>query len=106
MLHQNALWIAQGQNPCYLLLNQANRHGIVTGASVFTVGLAISFLHLLHAPLCDPFAGAGYMLLTAGLGTMAWAVEQNYLAIAVAMVIVLAGLSVFYVRRMLKEVQV
>ncbi len=33
MLHQNALWIAQGQNPCYLLLNQANRHGIVTGAS-------------------------------------------------------------------------
>lgn len=44
--------------------------GIVTGASVFTVGLAISFLHLLHAPLCDPFAGAGYMLLTAGLGTL------------------------------------
>ena len=33
MLHQNAFWIAQGQNPCYLLLNQANRHGIVTGAS-------------------------------------------------------------------------
>ena len=28
-----AIWIAQGENPCYLLLNQANRHGLVAGAS-------------------------------------------------------------------------
>jgi MFS family permease len=34
--------------------------------------------------------GAG--LLTAGLGLMAWAVEQDYLAIAVAMVVMTAGL--------------
>ncbi|GAA5205250.1 MFS transporter [Microbacterium kyungheense] len=34
--------------------------------------------------------GAG--LLTAGLGLMAWAVEQHYLAIAVAMVVMTAGL--------------
>lgn len=30
----NKLWIAQGEdNPCYLLLDQANRHGIIAGAS-------------------------------------------------------------------------
>lgn len=28
-----AIWIAQGENPCYLLFNQANRHGLVAGAS-------------------------------------------------------------------------
>lgn len=28
-----AIWVAQGENPCYLLLNQANRHGLVAGAS-------------------------------------------------------------------------
>ena len=33
MLQENKIWMAQGTNPCYLLLNQANRHGIVTGAS-------------------------------------------------------------------------
>jgi len=27
------IWVGQGDNPCYLLLNQANRHGVVTGAS-------------------------------------------------------------------------
>ena len=34
----------------------------------------------------------GALLLAAGLGTMAWAAEQNYLAIAVAMVIMTVGL--------------
>ncbi len=33
MLTDNKLWIAQGDNPCYLLLNQANRHGLIAGAS-------------------------------------------------------------------------
>lgn len=33
MLQDNKLWIAQGDNPCYLLLNQANRHGLIAGAS-------------------------------------------------------------------------
>ncbi len=33
MLTDNKIWIAQGENPCYLLLNQANRHGIIAGAS-------------------------------------------------------------------------
>lgn len=28
-----AIWVAQGENPCCLLLNQANRHGLVAGAS-------------------------------------------------------------------------
>ena len=33
MLTDNKLWIAQGDNPCYQLLNQANRHGLIAGAS-------------------------------------------------------------------------
>lgn len=36
------------------------------------------------------FIGAG--LLTAGLGLMAWAVEENYLAIVLAMVVMMVGL--------------
>ena len=33
MLQENKIWMAQGENPCYLLLNQANRHGLIAGAS-------------------------------------------------------------------------
>lgn len=33
MLLEDKIWVAQGQNPCYLLLNQANRHGLIAGAS-------------------------------------------------------------------------
>ena len=33
MLQQDRIWMAQGENACYLLLNQANRHGIIAGAS-------------------------------------------------------------------------
>ncbi len=33
MLKNDRIWMAQGDNPCYLLLNQANRHGIIAGAS-------------------------------------------------------------------------
>lgn len=34
MLLENKIWMAAGQdNPCYLLLNQANRHGLIAGAS-------------------------------------------------------------------------
>lgn len=33
MLQGNKIWMAQGDNPCYLLLNQANRHGLIAGAS-------------------------------------------------------------------------
>ncbi|MBR5260383.1 MAG: DUF853 family protein, partial [Eggerthellaceae bacterium] len=33
MLQGDRIWMAQGENPCYLLLNQANRHGLITGAS-------------------------------------------------------------------------
>lgn len=33
MLLEDKIWLAQGDNPCYLLLNQANRHGIIAGAS-------------------------------------------------------------------------
>ncbi len=33
MLTDDKIWVAQGENPCYLLLNQANRHGLVAGAS-------------------------------------------------------------------------
>ncbi len=33
MLTDNKIWMAQGSNPCYLLLNQANRHGLIAGAS-------------------------------------------------------------------------
>ncbi|MBR3224347.1 MAG: DUF853 family protein [Atopobiaceae bacterium] len=33
MLKDNKIWVAQGDNPCYLLLNQANRHGLIAGAS-------------------------------------------------------------------------
>ena len=33
MLKDDRIWMAQGQNPCYLLLNQANRHGLIAGAS-------------------------------------------------------------------------
>ena len=33
MLQNDKIWVAQGDNPCYLLLNQANRHGLIAGAS-------------------------------------------------------------------------
>lgn len=33
MFLENKIWMAQGDNPCYLLLNQANRHGLIAGAS-------------------------------------------------------------------------
>ena len=33
MLQNDRIWMAQGENPCYLLLNQANRHGLIAGAS-------------------------------------------------------------------------
>ncbi len=33
MLVNDKIWVAQGENPCYLLLNQANRHGLIAGAS-------------------------------------------------------------------------
>ncbi|MDO4798479.1 MAG: DUF853 family protein, partial [Coriobacteriales bacterium] len=33
MLTNDRIWMAQGENPCYLLLNQANRHGLIAGAS-------------------------------------------------------------------------
>ena len=33
MLQDDKIWMAQGENPCYLLLNQANRHGLIAGAS-------------------------------------------------------------------------
>lgn len=33
MLENNKIKVAQGENPCYLLLNQANRHGLIAGAS-------------------------------------------------------------------------
>ena len=33
MLKDDRIWIAQGEKPCYLLLNQANRHGLIAGAS-------------------------------------------------------------------------
>ncbi len=33
MLQDDKIWMAQGEKPCYLLLNQANRHGLIAGAS-------------------------------------------------------------------------
>lgn len=33
MLENDRIKVAQGENPCYLLLNQANRHGLIAGAS-------------------------------------------------------------------------
>ena len=33
MLVNDKIWMAQGDNPCCLLLNQANRHGLIAGAS-------------------------------------------------------------------------
>ncbi|MDO4501748.1 MAG: DUF853 family protein [Coriobacteriia bacterium] len=33
MLLEDKIWVGQGENPCYLLLNQANRHGLIAGAS-------------------------------------------------------------------------
>ena len=33
VLQNDKIWMAQGDNPCYLLLNQANRHGLIAGAS-------------------------------------------------------------------------
>lgn len=33
MFLEDKIWMAQGENPCYLLLNQANRHGLIAGAS-------------------------------------------------------------------------
>ena len=54
-------------------------------ATPFTEWLVRRFGHRIACLI-----GAG--LLAAGLGAMAWAVEQNYLAIAVAMVIMTVGL--------------
>lgn len=33
MLVNDRIWVAQGERPCHLLLNQANRHGLIAGAS-------------------------------------------------------------------------
>ena len=33
MLEGDKIKVAQGENPCYLLLDQANRHGLIAGAS-------------------------------------------------------------------------
>jgi len=33
MLQGDKIWMGQGEESCYLLLNQANRHGLITGAS-------------------------------------------------------------------------
>ena len=33
MLQDGKTWMAQGDNPCYPLLSQANRHGLIAGAS-------------------------------------------------------------------------
>ena len=33
MLVNDKIWVAQGDVPCCLLLNQANRHGLIAGAS-------------------------------------------------------------------------
>lgn len=33
MLVNDKIWVAQGDAPCFLLLNQANRHGLIAGAS-------------------------------------------------------------------------
>lgn len=33
MLEGDKIKVAQGESPCYLLLNQANRHGLIAGAS-------------------------------------------------------------------------
>lgn len=33
MLHDNKIWMAVGDRPVYLLPNQANRHGLIAGAS-------------------------------------------------------------------------
>lgn len=33
MLLDDKIWMGQGEGPCYLLLNQANRHGLIAGAS-------------------------------------------------------------------------
>ena len=33
MLQGDKIWMGQGDESCYLLLNQANRHGLITGAS-------------------------------------------------------------------------
>ena len=33
MLQGDKIWVGQGEESCYLLLNQANRHGLITGAS-------------------------------------------------------------------------
>lgn len=33
MLAGDKIWMAQGDNPCYLKLNKANRHGLIAGAT-------------------------------------------------------------------------
>lgn len=33
MFEQDHIWVGQGEGPCNLLLNQANRHGLIAGAS-------------------------------------------------------------------------
>ena len=33
MLRDDRIWIGQGEKSCNLLLNQANRHGLIAGAS-------------------------------------------------------------------------
>lgn len=44
--------------------------GLVSAAAVYAAALSVSFLHLLHAPSCEPLEGAGYMLLSSGVGTL------------------------------------
>ena len=33
MFEQDHIWVGQGEVPCNLLLNQADRHGLIAGAS-------------------------------------------------------------------------
>lgn len=44
--------------------------GLGVGAAMFACALAISFLHLLHVPVCDPISSVEYMFLSAGVGTL------------------------------------
>ena len=53
--------MAQGENPCYLLLNQANRHGLIAGAS--GTGKTVTF-----KVMAEGFSQAGPVLLSRLLG--------------------------------------
>lgn len=50
MLQNGKIWMAQGDNPCYLLLNQANRHGLIAGASGTDAPSIARKAHLPEAP--------------------------------------------------------